>query len=54
MKLYTISSGSKGNCYIITDSNSHQLIIECGVSIKDIIPHINFDTIDGCIVSHSH
>lgn len=54
MKLKVLASGSNGNCYIITDSSNHQLIIECGIDIRKIIPHIDFDNVDGCIVSHNH
>jgi phosphoribosyl 1,2-cyclic phosphodiesterase len=56
MKLKTISTGSVGNCYILTDNENESLIIECGVKFKDIKKALNFDlsNVAGCIVSHSH
>lgn len=54
MKLQILSTGSKGNCYILGDTE--KLIIECGVNIDDIMQSINYDisSVAGCIVSHEH
>lgn len=51
-----LSSGSQGNCYILTDSSNHSLILDCGVKIDSIKQALNFNVtdIDGCVVTHSH
>lgn len=56
MKLTTIGSGSKGNCYLLEASTGEILMIECGVHIKKIKQALNFDysKVVGCLVSHSH
>lgn len=50
-----IGTGSKGNCYLLT-AGEDKLLIECGVSIKDILKGIefNFVNIKGCLITHSH
>lgn len=55
MKLKTIASGSKGNCYLLeTDTGS--LLIEAGIPIKQIkrALNYNFSNIIGCLISHEH
>lgn len=56
MKLTTIGSGSKGNCYLLEASTGEVLMIECGVHIKQIKQALNFDfsKVVACIVTHSH
>jgi phosphoribosyl 1,2-cyclic phosphodiesterase len=53
--LKTLSSGSHGNCYILECGNE-QLLIELGISWKDILRGLNFDLsrIVCCLVSHRH
>ena len=55
MNLKIISTGSKGNAYILSNENE-ALLIECGVNIKDIKKALNFDLskVVGCIVTHEH
>lgn len=55
MVLKTLSSGSIGNCYLL-ECNNEILILDCGISIKDIKIGLNFDLskIVGCVVTHSH
>ena len=55
MKLKVISTGSKGNAYILGNENE-ALLIECGVKITDIKKALNFDLsrVVGCIVTHEH
>jgi len=55
MKLKVISTGSKGNAYILRNENE-ALLIECGVNIKDIKKALNFDysKLVGCICTHEH
>lgn len=55
MNLKVISTGSKGNAYILSNENE-ALLIECGVGIKDIKKALDFDLskVVGCIVTHEH
>lgn len=54
-KLRVLSSGSSGNCYILECGNE-QLIIELGVSWKEILKGLNYDLskVQACLVSHQH
>lgn len=55
MKITVLASGSKGNCYKIESRNT-ALLIECGISIKEIRKKLNFNLskIDGILVTHEH
>lgn len=55
MKLTTIKSGSKGNCYLLQSGNQ-TLIIEAGVSFFYVKKQLDFNVknIVGVIVSHTH
>lgn len=55
LKLKVVSSGSKGNGYIL-ESENEVLLVEAGCKPLDIKEAIDFKTskIVGCIVSHSH
>jgi phosphoribosyl 1,2-cyclic phosphodiesterase len=55
MKINIISSGSKGNAYII-EKNNAALLVECGVKFAEIQKAVGFDLlrIKACIVSHEH
>lgn len=55
MKLKVLSSGSSGNCYIVENENE-ALIIEAGVSMKEVKVALNFNVrkIVGVICSHVH
>ena len=52
-KLNVISSGSSGNAYIL-DCDNEQLIIELGVSWKEILKGLNYkiDSVVGALCSH--
>jgi len=56
MELKVINSNSKGNCYILKDSNENRLIIECGVSKEEIMHGTDFNlkSITGILLSHEH
>lgn len=51
----TIASGSSGNCYIISDSET-TIMIECGIALKKIREKWGFKIheISGCLISHEH
>ena len=55
MKIEVIASGSKGNCYKVSNKNT-ALLIECGIPYKKIQQTLSFKTtdIDGVLVSHEH
>ncbi|KXS45568.1 MAG: hypothetical protein AWU54_304 [Candidatus Frackibacter sp. T328-2] len=55
IEIKTLASGSKGNCYHVTDGSS-PLLLEVGISIKRIKQGINFKTheLAGCLISHEH
>lgn len=56
MNLKCISSGSVGNCYLLTNASNQTLILDCGVPIKDIQRGLNWDIthVAGCVISHIH
>jgi len=49
------ASGSKGNLYTVSDGIT-TLMIECGVSIKDVRRHLNHkvSNIAGALITHEH
>lgn len=51
-----LGTGSKGNSYALVDSENHILLLDCGVSLKEIKIGIDFQVskIVGCLVTHSH
>lgn len=55
MELKVISSGSKGNAYIL-ENFDEALLIECGVRFEDIKKALNFNLskVKGCILTHEH
>lgn len=57
MKLITLSTGSRGNCYILKSSNGRFCILDCGIKFQDITSNANFTTftdLDFVFCSHSH
>lgn len=56
MFLKVLGTGSKGNCYILTDESGESLILDCGVKSKDIKQALNFDfsKVSGVLVTHEH
>ena len=56
MKLKCIATGSTGNCYTLTSDNGETLILDCGISIKEIKKGLNWNVKDvvGAICTHSH
>lgn len=55
MKLKVLGSGSSGNCYLL-QGDKETLIIECGISYKEILKGLNFNlsNVVGCLISHEH
>lgn len=50
-----LASGSKGNCYRVTDGRT-PLLLECGIPYKEIQKNLKFrvSEIAGCLVTHEH
>ncbi len=50
-----LASSSRGNCYHVTDGST-RLLLECGISFKEIQRKLDFQTsqIKCCLVSHEH
>ncbi|MGF2053662.1 MBL fold metallo-hydrolase [Vagococcus fluvialis] len=55
ISIKSFGSSSDGNGYLVDDGNS-QLLIECGVSLKKILPQMkhNLTKVAGLLVSHEH
>lgn len=56
MKLQVVNSGSSGNCYLLTDSQNHTLILEAGKgTFEDALRQIpDVSKIAAVIISHKH
>lgn len=53
--LLTLGTGSKGNCYLLSDDDS-TLILDAGVkadAIKKVL-HWDFSTVSGALITHNH
>ncbi|MBU9711101.1 MBL fold metallo-hydrolase [Evansella tamaricis] len=55
IEIKALASSSKGNAYYVTDGVT-PLLLECGISFRDIQKRLNFNTKDirGCLVTHEH
>ncbi len=55
MQIKSLASGSTGNCYWVSDGQT-QILIECGISIKEIKKGLNYKLheVSGCLISHGH
>lgn len=55
MDLTVLGSSSSGNCYILSN-DTEALVIECGVSLKEVKKAVDFNIskIVGAIVTHEH
>ncbi|EGT4022617.1 TPA: MBL fold metallo-hydrolase [Clostridioides difficile] len=55
MKIKVLGSSSRGNCYLLQLENE-TLILECGVSYKEILKGLDFNlkSVVGCLVTHEH
>lgn len=56
MKIKCLGTGSKGNCYALVSESGDILLLDCGISIKEIKIGIDFQVskIVGCVVTHAH
>lgn len=57
MNLKILSSGSHGNCYILTSLvNKEKIILEVGIAYRKILQGLDFDLSEvvGCLVTHEH
>lgn len=56
MRLKCLGSSSAGNCYTLTSDSGETLILDCGISIKEIKKGLDWDIrgIKGVIISHAH
>lgn len=52
--IHIISSGSIGNCYILTDNRGKQIILDVGVKWDDIRASINIENVVLALVGHRH
>lgn len=55
MKIKVLGSGSAGNCYLL-ETDTETLVLDCGISFKDIKIGLDFDLsrVVGTLVSHEH
>jgi phosphoribosyl 1,2-cyclic phosphodiesterase len=55
MKLTVLTSGSKGNCYLL-ESETECLVLECGITFKAVKQALSFNILKivGVVASHSH
>lgn len=55
-RLKVLNSGSKGNCYLLTDESGETLILDAGVKASDIKKALDFDfsNVAGVIITHEH
>ena len=56
MELKCLATGSKGNCYTLTDKEGNILLLDVGIPIKEIKVGIDFQVskIVGCLITHGH
>lgn len=56
MKLKCISTGSSGNCYLLQADSGETLILDCGISIKEIKKGLDWNIKDvvGVLCTHKH
>ncbi|MEK3995662.1 MBL fold metallo-hydrolase [Psychrobacillus sp. FSL K6-2365] len=55
IEIQTLATGSTGNAYYVTDGVT-PILIECGITFKQIQRKLNFQTTDivACLVTHEH
>lgn len=53
MRVTCVSTGSKGNCYVVEDEDLNSLILDCGVPYKKVIPYAT-NVPEAALVTHCH
>lgn len=55
IQITALATGSRGNCYHVTDGST-PILLECGIRFKDIQKRLNFKTsnLAGVLVTHEH
>lgn len=55
MEIEVLASGSKGNCYRVTDGST-PLLLECGIRIQEIREGLSFElgSMQACLLTHEH
>lgn len=56
MRLHSFYSSSKANLYAVEAANGQRLLIECGVTPKQLLKALGYklDNVVGCLVTHEH
>lgn len=56
MKLKIISTGSKGNCYILRENDGHTVILDAGITAQEVMQAIDYNTysLDFALITHEH
>lgn len=55
MRLYVAATGSTGNSYVLSAASGESLILDAGVRIKSVLPHIpDVRKVSGCVLTHEH
>lgn len=57
MKMEVLSSGSRGNSYILKSDNGKFCVLDCGIKYSEITKNYSFDSfmnLDFVFVSHCH
>lgn len=53
MEILPLSSGSKGNSIFVSDGQTN-VLLDCGISMKEIERRCKYQNIDYILISHSH
>ena len=54
MKIQMISSGSKGNSYLITTEENNNYLLDFGVSMSKIKKYLDIKDIKAIFITHIH
>lgn len=55
MRLYVAATGSAANTYVLSGSGGESLILDAGVALKKVAPHVpNLRKIAGVLLTHEH
>ncbi|MEI6046114.1 MAG: MBL fold metallo-hydrolase [Chloroflexota bacterium] len=59
MKLFSLASGSSGNCYLVQSSAGHNILIDCGLSAKKVQQYlagfgVQIHQLSAIFLTHDH